>query len=446
MRRYLMWGVGLLAYVVAVFHRSSLGVAGVAAGERLGVGAALLSMLSVAQLAVYAGMQIPVGVLLDRFGSRRLLAAGGLLMLAGQLVFAFAGDVGTAIAARVLIGVGDAMTFISVLRIVALWFPARQNPLLVQVTGMVGQLGALSSAVPLVLLLRHEGWTATFLGSAGLGAAAVLLVVTTLRDEPAKVSSAASEIPAALEGEALEGVVPEGVASASVVSQDAVPAKRELGLRHSWAHPGTRLGLWTHFVTQFSGSVFALLWGYPFLTQGEGLAPGTAALLLSLLTVGGLVMGPLIGHFCGRLPYHRSTLVLGIVGTSAAAWAVVLLWPGRAPLWLLTGLVLVLTVNGPGSMIGFDYARSFNPADRIGGATGIVNVGGFVASVVLIVAVGVLLQLQTAPGAEHPSLGAFRWAFSVQYLLWGLGVVQVYRYRRNTRRRVAAEDLSLAVA
>jgi MFS family permease len=427
MRRYLMWSVGLLAYIVAVFHRSSLGVAGVEAADRLGVGTALLSMLSVAQLAVYAGMQIPVGVLLDRFGSRRLLVAGGTLMLAGQLVFAFAGDVGTAIAARVLIGVGDAMTFISVLRIVALWFPPQRNALMVQLTGMVGQLGALCSAVPLVLLLRHHGWTATFLAAAGLGLAAVLLVLAALRDQPR-----------------LAGIDADG-------DDDAEPAlpgagRRELGLRHSWAHPGTRLGLWTHFATQFSGAVFALLWGYPFLTQGEGLAPDTAALLLSLLTIGALVIGPLIGHFCGRLPYHRSTLVLGIVGASALVWTVVLLWPGRAPLWLLTVLVLVLTVNGPGSMIGFDYARSFNPANRIGGATGIVNVGGFAASIVLIVAVGVLLDVQSAPGAEHPTLAAFRWAFAVQYLLWAVGAVQVYRYRRTTRRHVAAADLALAPA
>ncbi|WP_433204683.1 MFS transporter [Dactylosporangium sp. CS-047395] len=416
MRRYLMWSVGLLAYIVAVFHRSSLGVAGVEAADRLGVGTALLSMLSVAQLAVYAGMQIPVGVLLDRFGSRRLLIAGGALMLAGQLVFAFAGDIGTAIAARVLIGIGDAMTFISVLRIVALWFPPRKNPLMVQLTGMVGQLGALSSAVPLVLLLRHAGWTATFLAAAALGAVAVLLVVLTLRDRP------------------------------DPADEPAPAAKRELGLRHSWSHPGTRLGLWTHFVTGFPGGVFALLWGYPFLTQGEGLAPDTAALLLSLLTIGGIVLGPLVGHFCGRLPYHRSTLVLAIVGASAAAWTVVLLWPGRAPLWVLTALIVVLTTSGPGSMIGFDYARSFNPSTRIGGATGIVNVGSFVASIVLIVAIGVLLDLQTPAGAAHPSLGAFRWAFAVQYLLWALGAVQVYRYRRTTRRRLVAEDLALATA
>ncbi|GAB3840112.1 hypothetical protein GCM10027610_047120 [Dactylosporangium cerinum] len=111
-----------------MFHRSSLGVAGVAAADRFGVGTSLLALLSVAQLAVYAGMQIPVGVLLDRFGSRRMLVGGGLLMVAGQLLFAYAHDIGPAIAARVLIGVGDAMTFISVLRVVAMWYPPRRNP------------------------------------------------------------------------------------------------------------------------------------------------------------------------------------------------------------------------------------------------------------------------------------------------------------------------------
>jgi MFS family permease len=439
MRRYLMWSVGLLAYIVAVFHRSSLGVAGVTAAERLGVGTALLAVLSVAQLAVYAGMQVPVGVLLDRFGSRRLLAAGGVLMLAGQLLFAFAGDIGTAIGARVLIGVGDAMTFISVLRIVAMWFPPSRNPLMVQLTGMVGQLGAVSSAIPLVFLLDHAGWTATFLAAAGTGAAAVLLVVSALRDAPEHA------LRAELEHDGGDETEHAGWDEAERGERDGRRG-RELGLRRSWAHPGTRLGLWTHFVTAFSGAVFALLWGYPFLTQGEGLAPGVAALLLSLLTLGGIVLGPLVGHFCGRLPYHRSTLVLAIVGGSALAWTAVLLWPGRAPIWLLVLLVLALAVNGPGSMIGFDYARSFNPAARIGGATGIVNVGGFAASIVLIVAVGVVLDLRTPAGAAHPSLGAFRWAFAVQYLLWGLGAVQVYRYRRTTRRQVAAEALALAAA
>jgi MFS family permease len=399
----LIWGVGVFAYVVAVFHRSSLAVAGLAATERFHVGASVLALLSVTQLAMYAVMQIPVGVLLDRFGSKRLLLAGGLLMAGGQLLFALATGIELAFVARILLGIGDAMTFISVLRLIALRLPARRNPLFVQLTGLLGQLGSLASAVPLVVLLRGQGWTVTFLGAAGLGLVAVSVTLVGLREAPA----------------------PRGG-----------PAPSDL--RAAWSHPGTRLGMWTHFVTQFSGSVFALLWGFPFLTEGEGLAPATAALLLSALTVATMVCGPLVGQFCGRLPYHRSSLVLAITAASAAIWAVVLLWPGRAPLWLLVALVIVLAVNGPGSMIGFDYARTFNPTSRLGGATGIVNVGGFCASILLIIGVGVVLDALTPAGAAHPSLGAFRWALALQYVLWLVGAVQVVRFRNAARRDLAA--------
>jgi MFS family permease len=205
-------------------------------------------------------------------------------------------------------------------------------------------------------------------------------------------------------------------------------------VRDAWREPGTRLGLWTHFATQFSGCVFGLLWGYPFLVQGEGLDPAEAAVLLSLLNVVVLVGGPAVGHLCGRLPYRRSRLVLGIVGCSATVWTTVLLWPGPAPRWLLVTLVVVLAVNGPGSMIGFDYARTFNPTSRVGSASGIVNVGGFTASILLILAIGVVLDALTPAGAGAPPLSAFRWAFALQYLLWTVGLTQVLRYRAIVRR------------
>ncbi|SCE91253.1 MFS transporter [Micromonospora mirobrigensis] len=415
---WLVWAVALSAYVAAVFHRSSLGVTGVDAADRFGINASALATFSVAQLAVYAAMQVPVGVLLDRYGSRRLLLAGGALMVAGQLCFALAGDVPLAVAARVLVGLGDAMTFISVLRIVAFWFPGRRNPLLVQLTGTFGQLGAVLGAVPLVALLHRAGWTPAFLTAAALGATVLLVVLVVVRDTPHREHAAA-------------------------VAPDLATVRRQLAA--AWGHPGTRLGLWTHFVTQFSGTVFALLWGYPFLVQGQGLAPTAAASLLTLMTLGSLVAGPVIAHLCARHPFHRSALVLAVTGATAAVWTVVLAWPGRAPAWLLVALVLVLAVNGPGSVIGFDYARTFNPTHRIGSATGIVNVGGFVASITVVLAVGVLLDLATPAGRPAPSLDAFRAAFAVQYLLWALGAVQVLRYRRAARRRVAAERSTVPV-
>ncbi|SCL32504.1 Sugar phosphate permease [Micromonospora rhizosphaerae] len=412
----LVFAVALSAYVAAVFHRSSLGVTGVDAADRFHINASTLATFTVAQLAVYAAMQVPVGALLDRFGSRRLLLTGGALMVAGQLCFAVATDVRLAVAARVLVGLGDATTFISVLRIVAFWFPGRRNPLLVQLTATLGQLGAVLGAVPLVALLHHAGWTPAFLTAAAVGATVLLLVLVVVRD-----TSHAEHLAAA---------------------PDLATVRRQLAA--AWAQPGTRLGLWTHFVTQFSGSVFALLWGYPFLVQGEGLSPTAAASLLTLMTLAALVSGPVIAHLCARHPFRRSVMVFTITAGTAAVWAVVLAWPGRAPHWLLVTLVVVLAVNGPGSIIGFDYARTFNPVHRIGSATGIVNVGGFVASIALVLAVGVVLDLATPAGRSTPPLDAFRWAFAVQYLLWGLGAVQVLRYRNAARRRYAAERAAAA--
>jgi sugar phosphate permease len=284
-----------------------------------------------------------------------------------------------------------------VIRLVNLHFPAHRNPVMVQLTGLLGQIGAIVSTVPLIHSLHAYGWTPTFLGAALLGVVSVFLVLIVLRDSrPDRTGEPPS-------------------------------------LRAAWAEPGTRLGMWTHAATQCSAAAFLLLWGYPFLVQGQGLDPSTAGVLLTTLTVCGMVCGPLLGYLAGRFPFHRSRMVLIVIGSTAGAWTVVLLWPGRAPLWLLFLLVAVLAVNGPGSMIGFDYARTFNPAARIGAATGIVNGGGFVASVSVIALIGITLDLM-----GETTLDTFRWAFAVQYPIWALGAIQVLRYRGKTRRLLLA--------
>src|SRR3954447_6457637 len=124
LRAWAVWAVGLAAYIVGVLHRTSLGVAGLDAQHRFGVGAGALASFAVLQLLVYAGLQVPAGVLLDRFGSLRLVVAGALTMAGGQTLMAFSDRMTGALVARMLVGAGDAMTFISVLRLVAQWFPS----------------------------------------------------------------------------------------------------------------------------------------------------------------------------------------------------------------------------------------------------------------------------------------------------------------------------------
>ncbi|WP_229660464.1 MFS transporter [Marmoricola endophyticus] len=415
-RAVAVWLVGLATYLLAVFHRSSLAVAGIAAAQRFDISAAQLATFTMLQLLVYAGMQVPVGLLVDRWGPRTVLVAGAGLLTVAQAGFALAESYPAALAARLFVGMGDAMTFICVLRLVNSWFAPRRVPMVTQVTGMVGQAGALLAALPMTWALAHLGWTRSYLLTASLGIVMVLALLLVVHDAP-------------------------GTRRLLGPRQDL----RALGrsLQTSWRQPGTRLGFWTHFTTQFSATVMSLLWGFPFLTQGEGLGDATAGSLLTVLVLAGMVVGPVLGWRITMSPWHRSTLVIAIIWALAAMWTVVLAWPGQAPLWLLVLLVVVVGVGGPASVIGFDLGRTSNPPERLASATGIINQGGFLASLVLVVVIGLVLDWRT-PGSESSyTPEAFRWAMSAQYVLWALGLLQVWRYRRRARAQILAADPDL---
>ncbi|MBI2244879.1 MAG: MFS transporter [Nocardioides sp.] len=411
---YAVWGVGLLVYLVAVFHRSSLAVAGLAATDRFDITAAQLATFTMLQLLVYAGLQIPVGLLVDRFGPRSVLLTGTLLLTVAQIGFALASTYGLALVARVFVGMGDAMTFICVLRLVSTWFPGRRIPLITQLTGTFGQLGAIAAAVPMTWALRDLGWTTAYLIAASLGVLLTVALLAVVRDAPHLTH--------------LRG---------PTMSLAAVRAS----LTASWAHPGTRLGFWMHFVTPFSATALSLLWGYPFFVLGEGRSPTTAGVLLTIMVVAVMCAGPVLGWLVGAHPWQRSTMVLTIVGSVVAVWTVVLAWPGDAPLWLLVLLVVVVGVGGPASMIGFDLGRTSNPDERFASASGIINQGGFLASLLLVIAIGVILDWRTPGTSSAYGPSAFRWAMSAQYVLWAVGLTQVYRYRVRTRRVVDRDEL-----
>ncbi|TXL57776.1 MFS transporter [Aeromicrobium terrae] len=399
--------------MLAVFHRSSLAVAGLAATERFDITAAQLSTFAVLQLLVYAGLQVPVGLILDRFGSRRVMLVGVLVLIAAQTGFALADSYGLALVARAFVGMGDAMTFVCVLRLVNTWFISRRIPLVTQLTGVLGQLGAIAAAAPMTWSLRELGWTRSYLIAASIGVVLAVALVVIIRDSPE-----------------------QRIVSGAPLSLATV----RRSLADSWEHPGTRLGFWTHFSTQFSATTLALLWGYPFFVQGEHRSDAEAGLLLTLLVVAVMAAGPVLGWLITHHPWHRSTLVIGIVASIAVVWTVVLVWPGTAPSWLLVLLVLVAGVGGPASMIGFDFGRSFNPASRLGAATGIINQGGFLASLVLVLGIGVVLDWRTPGASTDYSPGAFRWAMSCQYVFWALGLTQLVRYRVRARARLKADD------
>ena len=403
-RAWVIWLVGLAVYALAVFHRSSLGVAGIMATERFDISATSLALFTVLQLAVYAGMQVPVGVLLDRFGSRAMLLGGLVLMTAGQLAFAWSTSFGAAVLARAVLGAGDAVVFVSVIRLVTSWFLVRQAPMVTQLTGLTGQVGAIVAAAPLALLLDAVGWTRAFALASSAGVLLVVAVLALVKDSP-------------------------------YARDDEVVTIKLRALAQSvrtvWGNPGTRLGMWSHFTAQFSATVFGLLWGFPFLVAGLGWSERAASTLLMAMVAWAAVSGLAVARLVMRLPFWRSWIVVGVVAVMAALWALVLLWPGTPPGWLVVLTVFASASGGPASMVGFDLARSFTPVHELGRANGLVNVGGFSASLLAMAMIGIVLDVVQPGGMASYTLGDFRLAFATQYLFWGFGIVQVLRYRRR---------------
>ena len=395
------------AYFVSVIERSSMGVASLQATQRFEVGAAALSSLAVAQLVVYAAMQIPSGLALDRFGPKRLIVFGSVMTGLGNFLVALAPTIALAVAGRMVVGFGDAFVFVSGIRLIDGWVSRGRATRLTQLFANIGQLGQIVSAVPFAYLLGVAGWSFSFTIIASLAFVAAAIGLLFLEDEPRR--------------------------SNLVHLRKSILAQ----LRENLADAFTRKAFWVHFTLQSSGSMFILLWGFPFLVQGEGLSKTVAGVLLSSFVLIGFIVGPVLSSLCVRFPGRRHQLVTGVYFLIAISWLLVLLTPGTNPIWQLVVLVVSIGTGGPASMIAFDYSRVSIPKYRLGSSNGIINSGGFVATFLGMLLVGFTLDLIHATGILGAStlydLDAFKVALSIHLIVISLGLVLFYRERKITR-------------
>lgn len=398
-RAWVVWAVGVTAYVLTVMQRTSIGDAGLEAAKRFSITPGLLAAFVFVQVAVYLAAQTPAGVLVDRFGSRLMLVASAAFLAAGQLALAYATVLGQAILARALVGLGDAALFVAVLALIPRWFPAHRVPLITQLTTILGQFGQILSAVPFLVLLHRVGWSAAFGIAAASSALVGLLAGAVVRNAPGS------------------GWSPAPSASIRETARQ---------LRGVWRRPGTRLGFFGHMGTQFSMMAFALLWGVPYLESAQHLSGPSVGALMTLFVVSMVCIGPVMGVLTSRYPMRRSWLLLAVIAADVLTWTAVLAFPGPAPRWLLVLLVVVLSAGGPGSVVGFDIARTANPRSNLGVAQSIVNTGGFLATLAVLAVMGMVM---TAMGGF--TAGAFRLAWLVQYPVWLVAVIGVLVTRRQ---------------
>jgi len=394
--------VATLAYISATMQRSSMGVASLEASHRFQATAVELSSLAVWQLLTYASAQIPVGILLDRIGSRKMLAIGGFVMGLGQAVVAVSTHLDLAVMGRILVGLGDAFIFTSLIRLINGWFTGKIASRLQQWIANTGQVGQVVSAIPFGAFLAVSGWTSSFISISAISilfAALTLLVVRDSRAAPLTNGA-------------------HGTLRSSLRD-----------LKVSLHEPAVRMSFWTHFSLQSASAVFVLLWGFPFLVESQGFTALQAGEAMTIVVLSGIPFGFVYGWIFSRWPKSRRVTVFVMAGAIVVSWCLVLLQTGPAPIWMIGCLLIALGAAGSACMVAFDFSREHVPLERLGTANGFINVGGFVASLSTMFIIGQLLDLAKKLHASDSEpwqlygLPGFRWAFLTQIfvVLFGLG-------------------------
>ena len=355
-----MWGLGALFYCYGFFHRVSPSVMIGELMRDFGIGAAALGNLAAIYFYAYAGLQILVGLIFDRFGARLPLVAACALTAAGAGLFAVATSIETAYAARLAMGVGGAFTWVGALKLIADGFPPQRFALLSGLTLLLCLLGAVFGQAPLAALVAAYGWRATSMGAGIFGVVLALALAVVVREQR---SSAAQHVPPPRAREGLRLV---------------------LGNPQSWVLALYGAGI-TGPILAFGG-----LWGVPYLMAKHGLDRTHAASLTTIMLLGWGIGGPLTGWISDRLGKRRPPLIAGSL-TVMASLLSTLYMPGL-PVAAVGALLFIHGLASGTMVLIFAAAREHNRPETAGVAVGFVNTSGIGAAAILQPLVGWLLD------------------------------------------------------
>jgi predicted MFS family arabinose efflux permease len=364
-----VWGLGAVLYLVAFYQRVAPAVMTADLSRDFHLGAAALGNLSAFYFYGYVAIQIPTGLLADRWGPRRVLTAGAALTAAGTLLFALAPSVGYANAGRLAIGAAAGVAFVSMMKLASHWMPSRQFAFATALALFIGTLGATFAGAPLRVAVDAFGWRAVMVASA-VGTAAVAAVIwAVVRDDPAERGYASYFASDA-----------HGVGAPSNASQ----LRRAFGHGVTWAMLVVPGGI-ASILLGFAG-----LWGVPFLVTHYGFGARAAALVASAMLVAWALGGLAFASISTRMGRRKPAMMAGIVA-AVACWAPVVFIPGLDARLLVAALIGTSLATGA-AMLSFPLAKESVPPQLAGTVSGITNMGMMLGGMLTQPLVGVVLD------------------------------------------------------
>ncbi|MCK4869601.1 MAG: MFS transporter [Gammaproteobacteria bacterium] len=361
---WLMWVMAALFYCYEFFLQVSPSVMVNDLMNAFSVNAVAIGVLASLYFYAYAAMQIPAGVMLDHFGTRRLLTAAVATCALGTLLFGLTPFFFITALGRLLIGLGSAFAAIGCMHTAATWLPKNRFSMLTGLMVTIGMVGAINGQAPLALVVKHLNWRHTMFVLSAIGLGVAILMWVIIRDRRPIHSHAELE-----------------------------SAERKLlaGLKHVIKNPQTWLCS-THAGLMFAPTlVFGSLWGVPFIQTKLGINTTAAATIVSILYFGWIIGAPVTGWFSDHFKRRKLFMNIGSVG---ALLALILVIYGPALPGLAIGTLLFFFGLFSSSLIlGFSIVREINPPEDTGAAIGFMNCINMLGGAFIPPLIGVILDL-----------------------------------------------------
>lgn len=358
----------------------------------------------------YTLMQIPAGLLYDHFGPRTLLTVASIICALGALFFAFTATVYWAAFGRFLMGLGSSFAFIGVLVVAARWFDGFYFAFLVGIAQLLAAIGAIAGEVPLAFMVNHIGWRETMYWLVAVGFVLAFLCLFVLKDRPKH--------------------------------EHHEVMTREHSLRRHLGQVLERSQTWAFAIYAFCGwgpmSVFASLWGVPFLMNRYNVPNTLAAFAIMMMWLGLGILSPFVGWFSNLIGRRKPILWVGsLVGLSAS---LLLLYTPGLPFWVAFVLLFLMGIASAAHILTFALVRDINRHSVIATGIGVNNMAVVIGGALLQPLVGGILSHlwdghSLINGIQAHATSDYQIALLVVPILFFIGFLTAVFFVKETRCR-----------
>ncbi|PYZ92277.1 MFS transporter [Salipaludibacillus keqinensis] len=362
--RWLIFASVLFTYLIMSSQRTAPGLITDQLMTDFGVAASTIGLVTSIQFFVYTFLQIPMGILADRYGPNFFLIIGAALTGIGIIIYSLSTHEFILFFARILTGIGDATIWVNMVLILRQWFTEKEFTRFIGFAGMTGSLGFLLATVPFSVLIVLLGWRGAFLF------AGVFLCLCSLFLYLVLVKKAKQEL---------------FVKSKMKREKTSVLLRRIFSTRQAWALFLCHFGIVGGYIG-FIGS-----WAVPYMMDVYGMTRLDASQLIMISLIGALIGAPLIGWVSSCLKSLKRPYVVFHI-TVLLCWSTILLFKAYPPFSLLVILFFIIGFGFGSNSLTFAVVRQSFPMTESGIVSGFANTGGFLSAVLLPSAFGYILD------------------------------------------------------